>query len=352
MTKLFGKNVRMTILALMTSAALVSSFISNIPATALFVTLGISFLQMFDNEGDRKKTGKPLMIGIPVAAMIGGIMTPVGSSVNVTGLTILEQQTGTTVSFIQWALCGTPIALLLLPFSWFIITTIFKPAELDREKIRQFIDQVEIPAKMERQEIIVLVVTLCMLVLWVASSWITDINIVMVAIGGVCVFFIPGIKILKWKDFSATMSWDAYFITATVISLGGIIMENGVSSWLVEAVFPGNIASPVLFAFVTALFIFIMLLIVPISGALVTVIIPPLVAMTMRGNLSQTGLVVTVCICATNCYLVPLDTVPLLSYATGYYSFTDMPRATVFIQIMLAILAALWLPLTTGFFRI
>ena len=53
-------------------------------------------------------------------------------------------------------------------------------------------------------------------------------------------------------------------------------------------------------------------------------------------------------LCAGNCYLLPLDTVPLITYAKGYYSMTDMAKSTAFLQIAMVILCALWLPLVGG----
>ena len=53
-------------------------------------------------------------------------------------------------------------------------------------------------------------------------------------------------------------------------------------------------------------------------------------------------------LCAGNCYLLPLDTVPLITYAKGYYSMTDMAKSTLWLQIAMVILCALWLPLVGG----
>ena len=60
------------------------------------------------------------------------------------------------------------------------------------------------------------------------------------------------------------------------------------------------------------------------------------------------ALIITLCICATNCYLLPIDTVPLLALSTGYFKMTDMPKATVPILLVLALLCALWCPLMAG----
>ena len=53
-------------------------------------------------------------------------------------------------------------------------------------------------------------------------------------------------------------------------------------------------------------------------------------------------------LCCCNCYLLPLDTVPLIPYATGYYDMFDMPQTTVWLQLFLVIASALWLRPASG----
>jgi sodium-dependent dicarboxylate transporter 2/3/5 len=50
-------------------------------------------------------------------------------------------------------------------------------------------------------------------------------------------------------------------------------------------------------------------------------------------------------LCVANCYLLPLDTVPLLTYSAGYYSMTDMMKSTLPLQICIIIVMSLWMPL-------
>ena len=48
--------------------------------------------------------------------------------------------------------------------------------------------------------------------------------------------------------------------------------------------------------------------------------------------------------CATCCFLFPIDVVPLLTYGYGYYEMADMPKSNAIIQVILCLLSAIWLP--------
>jgi len=58
----------------------------------------------------------------------------------------------------------------------------------------------------------------------------------------------------------------------------------------------------------------------------------------------------TAALCAGNCYLLPLDTVPLITYSKGYYSMTEMMKSTFLLQISMIILCSVWLPLLSNLF--
>ena len=349
MLKVFGHSIRSTLLGLMFATALVSAFISNVPVTAMFVTIGLAFLQLYNREEDRKQTGRTYMIAIPVAAMIGGIMTPVGSSPNLVAISTLETMTGYEISFVEWAAYGVPIALALIPLAWLVIIKVFPPVEMEPERFQQFVASTKVTERVGRQEGKVIVVMGAMILLWILSSWISAINLYVVAVVGVAVLLLPGVDVLEWESFKRSTNWDVVFVTASVISLGNVINENGLSTWLVDAVFPSDMALPAAaIVFLTAVFVILMLLVVPISGALIQVLAGPLIAAAASCGVEPVILIITLCFCATNCYLLPIDTVPLLAYSTGYFQMTDMPRATAPVLLLLAILCALWCPVLCG----
>lgn len=349
MLKLFGSSIRSTLLGLMFATAIVSAFISNVPVTAMFVTIGLAFLNLYENEEDRKKTGRAYMIAIPVAAMIGGIMTPVGSSPNLVAISTLAEMTGHQIAFVEWAAYGVPIGLILLPLAWFFIIKIFPPVEMEKELFKNFVESTKVTEKVGKQEAKVIAIMGTMIVLWVLSSWIPAINLYAVAVLGVCIMFLPGVDVLDWNSFRKSCNWDVVFVTASVISLGNVISANGLSTWFVNTVFPTGMALPSFaLVFVTAIFVILMLLIIPISGALIQVLAGPLIIVAGNCGIAPVALIITLCFCATNCYLLPIDTVPLLALSTGYFKMTDMPKATIPILVALAVLCALWCPLMAG----
>ena len=343
MLRKFGGNIRSVMLAMMSACALFSSIVSNVPTCAIFMAIALDFIELYENEEDKKRSGRAFMIAIPVASMIGGIMTPAGSSVNLIAISQLESITGGTVSFVQWMCAGIPMAIVLVPIAWWLMVKVYKPAEINMDMVNTFIDRLNIPPEMDAQEKKVVVIVGLMLALWIASSWVPAINVMIVAILGCCVMFLPGIDVLELDTFLKENSWDAFFLVGCVLSISTAMINNGVSAAIAGAIPAFSASSAVLIAFTAAL-IFITLIFIPVATSMVPIMAIPLIALAQGAGVSPSLIMMTAAICACNCYLLPLDTVPLITYAKGYYSMTDMAKSTGYLQIAVILLSALWLP--------
>lgn len=342
--KAFGKNVGQVLLSMMACCALLSSIVSNVPTCAIFMAIALDFVKLYDNEEERRKTARMFMIAIPVASMIGGMMTPAGSSINLLAMGQLEQHAGMEITFVQWMCAGIPLTIVMIPLAWWLMRRVYKPAEVTAEQVKSFIGSMDIPDKMDSKEKKVCVITVVMLALWIASSWVKGINVMIVAMLGCCVMFLPGIEVLDVKTFLRENSWDAFFLVGSVISIANAMITNGVSAAIANAIPAMNVSLPILLAF-TAVLIFVTLVIIPVATSMIPIMAVPLIAIATGAGVSPALIMLAAALCAGNCYLLPLDTVPLITYAKGYYSMTDMAKSTVFLQIAMVILCAIWLPL-------
>ena len=345
----FGISNETALLAIMICAAIVSSLVSNVPTCAIFMAISLSFVDLYKEEAARRTTARAFMIAVPVASMIGGMMTPAGSSINLLAIAQLESLTGKTITFIQWMCAGIPLTLVMVPLAWFLIIKIYKPVQVSRQEIQNFVNNMDVPDKMGVQEIKVVCLIALMLALWIASSWISTINVMVVAILGCCALFLPGMRILSIDSFLRENSWDAFFLVGTVLSISSAMISNGVSGAIAGALPALQISTAALIVF-TALLIFTSLVVIPVATSMIPIMAVPLVAIATGSGSSPALILMAAALCAGNCYLLPLETVTLISYAKGYYSMTDLAKSTVFLQLAMVALCALWLPVVGRLF--
>lgn len=339
MIRLFGKNTKRLVLAFMICTAMLSSVISNVPTCAVFLSVGLNLLELYP-EDERKQTGKTMMIGIPIASMIGGVMTPAGSSINLLAISLMEKYTGTSITFVQWMCIGMPVAILLLPVSWLILVKIFAPAELNKENLYRFISNLDIPGQLSVEEKKVLGISGVMLCLWIFSSWFPGINVMVVAVLGCAAFCIPRFGVLSVDDFLKQVNWNAFFLVGTVLSMGNVLVENGVSE-IIMSYLPNLSGTPGIIVLMYIAFItFILLVVVPVAPSLVTFLTPAIINIAFHAGVNPVLAISIFAICACNCYLFPLDTVCLLTYSKGYYKMTDMFKVSLPIQLTAIIIVS------------
>lgn len=342
----FGKNSKQLVMVFMISCALVSSIMSNVPSCAIFIAITSELLNLLP-EIDRKKTGKTFMIGIPVASMIGGIMTPAGSSINLLALSILKSNTEVDVSFIKWMAIGVPIVLIILPIAWFIIIKVFPPTEIEKDKITKFGKDMNIPERLLPEEKRTLFIFGIIFSFWIASSWISSINIMVVSLIGCGIFCMPRIGVISVKNFLAEINWDTIFLVGTVLSLASVLCINGATNRIIEF-FPSFGQSLFFILIGIALLTFILLIIIPVAPSLVAIITPVIIYVSIEANVNPALTVMICAMCAGNCYLLPIDTVCLISYSKGYYKMFEMPKATAAIQLSFVLISSILIYIIGG----
>lgn len=337
------------VLSLTAAVATLSAFISNVPACAVFMGFALGMLEPLKEGPAKTGLRKTLMIAIPFGAMIGGIATPAGSSVNILALDLMEKSTGTTISFLEWMLYGVPITVVSVPFTVFVLMKMFKPSAIGKESVALILEQTKIDRPFSAREKKLIVILILMFVFWIAGTWVPAFNITIVALAGLIVMFLPGIDILDWDNFMKEVSWDAVIMIGGVSSIGVAVTATGVSGWFMTGTL-SNITDMDLMplVFIIGMFLNLIHLILPIAPAIVAVGVQPLVDLADTMSISPSIFIITLSFMAGLCLLLPLDAVPLLTYTKKYYTMWDMFKVGIIVSTVIAILLAVWGALVGG----
>ena len=194
-------NAKATVLMFMLATAVVSAFVSNLPTTALFAGIAMSSIieleQKTGSEKHAKNLGKALMIGIAYASIMGGMITPAGSALNVMTLNMLRGATegAVNIAFLDWVLMCAPIAIILVFVSWISVVLVFKTDRISQETVDSIEKNGESIGKLDAFDWKALIIILGMIVAWIASNW-TGWDATAIAVIGMALFFIPGIDVL------------------------------------------------------------------------------------------------------------------------------------------------------------
>ena len=121
----------------MAATAVMSMWMSNIAAAAMM----LAALRPHLHRGERSDPfRRALLLGVAMAANLGGIATPIGAGPN--GIAIASLEPWMQITFLQWMSFAVPLTLTLLAFVFLLIAWLhrvhgsFRPVEVHRPALK------------------------------------------------------------------------------------------------------------------------------------------------------------------------------------------------------------------------
>src|SRR6187551_3033764 len=122
-----GGGATQLLIAFMMATALLSTLISNTSTALIMMPMALAVLAAGGIGGEQRDgISGALPMGIAFAASIGGLGMIIGSPTNPIAVGLLEETTGTEISFVTWMIYGMPVVLVGVPLAAFIIARVQK----------------------------------------------------------------------------------------------------------------------------------------------------------------------------------------------------------------------------------
>lgn len=345
----FGKSTKGMIMAIAITAALFSTVIANFPVMLLFLALALGFVNAFEDENEKKATGKTLFLFLPIAICLGGIITPVGNVPMILCSGFLADA-GHPVNFLQWMVMGGGIALVMIPVTALLVFKMFPPAKLTEEKKQKYLESLDIPEKFTRQEIYAAVILGVTILCWILSSSVPALDMMLVGVIALCFLLFPGFGIITWKEFNEKCNWSTVMLVGSILAMCNMLSNTGVIQWMVDfflEILPQNINITLLILGL-AVFTFIVDLIMTNSPALFSLFGMPVIGVAAALSVHPAMTAYPLAIFATFPVLLPLEAVYLVAYTQGYYTVKEMFRVGIVSSVLLAVMTAVWVPFSAG----
>jgi sodium-dependent dicarboxylate transporter 2/3/5 len=333
-----GTDATRAVYVFVIGAGLISTIVSDVPCAAIFMAIALG---IFDKLNIRPGSafGKAVMMGIPIGALIGGVGTPAGSSINLLGLTMIEQNGGQRVPFLYWMAIGIPMIIVLLPFAAWVLLKFYPPEIESIGNVDEIDHERRLLGPVTTNEWKTLAIMGTMIVFWISSTWYPVFDTTLVAICGAVLMFVPGIRLFTWKEVQQATGWDTLLMIGGVTSLGIASRATGLAKWLADAALGGIQDWNVVWILVAiSAFTVVIHLMLPIAPVINAVMIPPIMALGASAGVNPVMYVLPVIFTASCAFLLPLDAVPLVTYSRGYYRMLDMFLPGLIISIVWVIL--------------
>jgi sodium-dependent dicarboxylate transporter 2/3/5 len=363
-----GTDGRKLILGFMLAAALLSMWMTNTSTAMMLLPIAASVAAMVAEKSvgvssaDKRRFQVALLLALAYATTIGGMSTIIGTPPNVLLAGFVEETYGRQIAFFDWMLIGLPLALVLLPLGWLVLTRVaFRvdiPASREAaEVIRDMHIEMGVMSAPERR---VGFIFLTVVALWMSRKWLntvsgleglSDAGVVMAA--ALLLFVIPSEKgsasrLMDWEDV-ARLPWGVLILFGGGLALAAQVSGSGLAVWLGESLLPvANLGTLVLIVAAAGLVVFLTEL--TSNLATTATFLPVIAAIAAQSGIEPLVLCVPVTLAASCAFMLPVATPPnAIVFSSGVLTIPEMVRAGFFMNlvalVVLTLLATLAVPL-------
>lgn len=363
-----GTDGRKLILGFMVSAAVLSMWMTNTSTAMMLLPIATSVAAMVveKSEGvsiaDKRAFQVALLLALAYATTIGGMSTIIGTPPNVLLAGFIEETYGMQIAFFDWMLIGLPLALVLLPLGWVILTRVAFTVTIPEStqaanvirKMRSDMGRLSLPEQR------VGLLFLSVVGLWMTRKWlntmpglegVSDAGIVMAV--ALILFVLPsgrqqGERLMVWDDVSR-LPWGVLILFGGGLALAAQVSSSGLAVWLGESLLPvADLGLLVLIVAAAGLVVFLTELTSNLATA--ATFLPVIAAIAAQSGIEPLVLCVPVTLAASCAFMLPVATPPnAIVFSSGVLTIPEMVRAGFLMNVaallVLTLLATLVVPI-------
>jgi sodium-dependent dicarboxylate transporter 2/3/5 len=346
-----GTRTDRVLLGVLAVGSFISWWITDIAVAAMLLPLGVGLLRDAKLMPGVSNVGRALMIATAFGPLIGGIATPAGTAANLVAIAQIKQLAGVDISFARWMLYGAPAAILMVPLCWRLLLWLFPP-EIDRLPVTaaDIRDRLDALGSLSRAEGWTLATFSTVIVVWLATplaaAWTggaVNPPIEAVALAGGLVLFMPGVRVMTWKEAEREIEWGGIMLIVAGLSLGLVVFDSGAARWLAWVLLGQITVVPdVLKPAVIVLAVAGLHLLFSSNTVTASVIVPILIALATDLHLDVWTVIAPAAFTSSLAFiLVSEGPTTIIPYSSGYFSIRDMARDGVLMTLLASVCVAI-----------
>ncbi|WP_163558334.1 SLC13 family permease [Halomonas sp. NO4] len=347
--RLCGHRPHQLVGGFMLATAALSMWVSNTATAALMVPIGLSVLGLLERRGGvgaSRHMALTLLLGIALAANIGGMGTLIGTPPNALLAGFMADSYAIEISFARWMLFAVPPALALLALAWWLLTRVVYP--LPREPLpgvaalleEQAADLGRMTPPERRVALIFALVALAWVTRPLLQGWMPGLELSdagIAVMGAVLLFAVPA----RWRERQFLLDWESarqlpwgvLVLVGGGLSLGSAIEGSGLAAAVAEGL--GAFGDWPTWGLVALVATVVMLMShVTSNTATAAAILPLTASLTVSLGASPLLLSVPVAMAASCAFMLPVATPPnAVVFASGKLKVIDMVRAGALVSL-------------------
>lgn len=357
-------------------AALISAFISNTATAAMLLPIGLGMMGALggmvseqsgeDTQASRLRFGTAMMLMISYGAGVGGLLTPIGTPPNLIGISFIEEETDTTITFFGWVMTAAPICLSMFALLCIILILLNKPEVRRISGAEEFVNEERRKlGSLSRGEKNTLVAFATAVSLWILPGVIALIfgdesaiySVIYsrldegtVAIFGAALLFLLPVN---WAERRFTMNWNeavridwgTIILFGSGIALGTLLSDTGLAEVIGNGIADALGVTSLLAVCAVSALIAILISETTSNTASATIVVPIVIPIAVAAGLDPIIPALSAVFGASFGFMMPVSTPQnAVVYGSGMIPITKMVRSGVVFDVIGIILIVALIP--------
>lgn len=338
----FAKSERSLIVAIMLIVGLMSGVLSNTGTAAILIPVVIGIAAKSGFKRSR------LLMPLVFAAAMGGNLSLIGAPGNMIGQSVLEEATGQSFGFFEYAIVGLPILIVGILFYATIGFKLLPNHDVqdeggafDTEK-----DFSDVPKWKQILSLVILIATL------IGMIFEDKIGIKLCVTGSIGALLLVLTGVISEKDAIQSIDLKTIFLFGGTLSLAAALKSTGAGEMIASTVIGmlGDNPSPLLLTFVV--FIICAVLTNFMSNTATTALMAPICLAIAQGMGADPRAVLMACVIGGSCaYATPIGMpANTMVLGVGGYKFKDYVKSGLPLIVIATIVSMVSLPIAFPFF--
>jgi len=340
--KYVGKTPSLLVLAIMLTGGFISALVVNLPALLAVCPIVLSVLKELDETPGESNLGKAMFLGLIWSAGAGGLALFSGSALNAAGVAAIEAATDgvVTITYIQWAMLGIPLAILMIIPGWLLLSKWFRVNQTGKSLSKEVVNaRLKELGKMNGDEIRYMLLLVLMIAAFIFGSK-YGLNPPVIAIIFMGLTLTPKLGFITWEEVQQRTNWAMLFQIGFFVGFAGAITNTGLGEWMSDMLFSGFSGSSLfVLLLITCLLGHVAAFLVPGGGAAI-MLIPSVVAFSANAGLTGAALPLMLYHVSQWSQFQPIQPQYLVvcSNAGGYLKIRDFVVLNIIITVIWTIL--------------
>lgn len=338
----FAKTERQLIVAIMLIVGLMSGILSNTGTAAVLIPVVIGIAAKSGFKRSR------LLMPLVFAAAMGGNLTLIGAPGNMIAQSTLEEATGMSFGFFEYAIVGLPILICGILFYATIGFRLLPNHDTadDESVFDEQRDFSKVPKWKKVLSVVILVATL----LGMIFEDQIGIDLCITGCVGALLLIVTGV--ISEKEALKSIDLKTIFLFGGTLSLAAALQSTGAGEMIADAVIGllGDNPSPYLLTFVV--FIICCVLTNFMSNTATTALMAPICLSIAQGMGADPKAVLMACVIGGSCaYATPIGMpANTMVLGAGGYKFTDYVKAGLPLIVIATVVSMIILPIAFPFY--